>query len=296
MNMEATGYYIFYAFNWIVTLLPLRALYIFSDILFIFLYWVPGYRRKVVMTNLKSSFPEKTPEELRVIEKKFYHHLCDLFIEAGKLTHLSNRNLMKHFRVTNIELLDRLHSEGRDVIATLGHYGNWEWLAILPVLTQYKIVTIYKPLRNKHFDRFMINMRTRNGMILTPMHNVIRELVKNRKNNIRTLYSFITDQIPSKGDIKFWTTFLNQETPVYLGAEKVSSKYDMAMVYFRIEKIKRGFYNLIIELLFEHTASLPEHLITETHVKRLEETIMKNPEFWIWSHRRWKHKREQNDD
>ncbi|MCU0472522.1 MAG: lysophospholipid acyltransferase family protein [Bacteroidales bacterium] len=293
--MKVTGYYIFYTFIWIVTLLPLRVLYIFSDILFLILYRIPGYRKKTVATNLKNSLPEKTPEELHVIEKKFYHHLCDLFIETFKLTHMSDRTLMKHFRVTNTELLDRLHSEGRDIIAALGHYGNWEWLAILPLMTKFKVVSVYKPLQNKHFDRFMINIRSKKGMMLSPMKYVIREVLKNRKNNIRTLYAFITDQIPSRGDINFWTNFLNQETPVYLGAEKVSSKYDMAMVFFIIRKINRGYYDLNIELLFEHTAGLPEHFITETHVKKLEEVIRANPEFWIWSHRRWKHKREQQD-
>ena len=295
MIIKALGYYTFYIFNWIITLLPLRVLYIFSDIFFIVMYRVAGYRRKVVAENLKNSFPEKTPEELQMIEKRFYHHLCDMFIETGKLTHMSDGNLMKHFRVTNTELLDRLYSEGRDIAATLGHYGNWEWMAILPLLTKFKIVTIYKPLQNKHFDRFLLAARTGKGMILTPMQYVIREVIMNRKNNIRTLYAFITDQIPNKGDIKFWTNFMNQETPVYLGAGKVSSKYDMAMVFFRIQKIRRGYYNLNIELLFDHTSGLHEDFITETHVKRLEEVIRANPEFWIWSHRRWKHKREHQD-
>lgn len=259
------------------------------------MYHIVGYRRKVVAANLKNSFPEKTSEELVVIEKKFYHHLCDQFIETFKLTHMSNRELMKRYRIINAGLLDRLYSENRDVLAALGHYGNWEWLIILPLVTKLKTVSIYKPLQNKHFDRFMINSRSRNGMVVTPMQHVVREIIENRKNNIRTLYSFITDQTPPRGDIKYWTKFLNQETPVYLGTEKVSSKYDMALVFFRIQKIKRGYYNLNVELLFEHTAGLPEHLITETHVKRLEEIIRAHPEFWIWSHRRWKHKKEPSD-
>jgi KDO2-lipid IV(A) lauroyltransferase len=293
--MGAIGYYLFYGFNWIFTLLPLRILYIFSDILFPIIYWIVGYRRKVVAANLKNSFPEKTLRELVAIEKKFYHHLCDLFIETFKLTHLSNRHLMKRFHITNPELLDRLHNEGRDVTAALGHYGNWEWLNILPLCTKLKTVSIYKPLHNKHFDRYMINLRSKNGMILTPMQHIVREVIENRKNNIRSLYAFITDQTPPKGDIKFWTKFLNQDTSVYLGAEKVSSKYDMALVFFNIQKVKRGYYELSFELLLGHTAGLPEHLITETHVKRLDEIIRSNPEYWIWSHRRWKHKREHTD-
>jgi KDO2-lipid IV(A) lauroyltransferase len=293
--MEAVVYYLFYAFNWVVTLLPLRILYIFSDIIFPFMYYFPGYRRNVVRTNLKNSLPGKSEKEIKLIEKKFYHYLCDLFMETFKLTHMSNEQLMKRFPLSNPELLDRLYNEGRDVVAVLGHYGNWEWLVCLPLYTKLQIISIYKPLRNKHFDKYMINNRSKNGMVLTPMQNVIREIINNRKKSTRALYTFITDQTPPKGDVKFWTRFLNQDTPVYLGAEKIASKYDMAVVFFRIECIGRGHYEFTIELLFEHSTGLPDHLITETHVKRLEEIILANPEFWIWSHRRWKYRREDID-
>lgn len=293
--MGTVGYYLFYAFNWVVTLLPLRILYIFSDIIFPFMYYFPGYRRNVVRTNLKNSFPEKSEKEIKLIEKKFYHHLCDLFVETFKLTHMSNEQLMKRIPLLNPELLDRLYNEGRDVVAVLGHFGNWEWMVSLPLFTKLHIVSIFKPLRNKHFDNFMINSRSKTGMVLTPMQHIIREVINNRKNNVKSLYAFIADQTPPIGDIKFWTRFLNQDTPVYLGAEKVASKYDMAVIFFKVEKTGRGHYNFTAELLFEHSAGLPDHLITETHVKRLEELIIANPEFWIWSHRRWKHKREDID-
>lgn len=286
------GYYIFFALNWIITLLPIRILYLFSDFIFIFLYYAPGYRRKIVRTNLTNAFPERDLKDILSIEKKFYHHLCDLFVETFKLTHLNNRNLMRRLRISNPELLERLYSEGRDVVAVLGHYGNWEWLVCLPLYTRYQTVTIYKPLQNKHFDNFMIRGRTRIGMKLTPMSNVVREVISARKAGIRTLFAFINDQTPPKGDIKYWTNFLNQDTPVYLGAEKIAVKYDMSVVFFHISKIKRGFYSLEVELLFEKTAGIPEHVITEAHVKRLEEIIRNKPEYWIWSHRRWKHKRE----
>jgi KDO2-lipid IV(A) lauroyltransferase len=141
----------------------------------------------------------------------------------------------------------------------------------------------------------MINSRSKTGMVLTPMQHVIREIINNRKNNVRSLYAFIADQTPPKEEIKYWTRFLNQDTPVYLGAEKVASKYDMAVIFFKVEKAGRGHYNFTAELLFEHSAGLPDHLITEAHVKILEELIIANPEFWIWSHRRWKHKREDID-
>ena len=289
--MGAIGFYIFYGINWIVTLLPLRVLYIFSDLLYLLLYYFPSYRRKVVATNLRNAFPEKSDKERAVIEKKFYRHLADLFIEILKLTHMSKALSMNHMKFSNYELLERLHNEGRDVVAVISHYNNWEWLKSLIYQTKYQTVSIYKHLQNKRFDQFMLGLRERGGMILTPMAHIVREILEARKNNRRTIYSFITDQTPPKLNIKYWTSFLNQETPVYLGAGKIASKYDMAIVFFNVQKIKRGYYTYSAELLFEHTAGVPEDIITEKHVRRLEEIIREKPEYWIWSHRRWKHKR-----
>ncbi len=294
--MGAIGYYIFFGINWVVTLLPLPVLYIFSDFLFMVLYFFPSYRRKVVATNLKNSFPEKTEKELKIIERKFYRHLADLFIETFKLSHMNRSQLMKRFTISNLDIIEKLLEQKRDTIAVLGHYNNWEYLTALPLYTRYKPVSIYKPLQNKYFNRFINNIRSKNGMVLTPMSNIIREILNDRKNNINTLSAFISDQTPVRSEIKYWTTFLNQDTPVYLGTEKVASKYDMAVVFFHIQKIKRGYYNLNIELLFDHTAGLPEYQITETHVRKLEAIIREKPEYWIWSHRRWKHKKPSENE
>jgi KDO2-lipid IV(A) lauroyltransferase len=163
----------------------------------------------------------------------------------------------------------------------------------LPLYTKLQTVSIYKPLKNKHFDRFMNNLRSKNNMILSPMSGIIRDVVSLRQKNIRSLFAFITDQRPPKGEIKFWTKFLNQDTPVYLGAEKIASKYNMAVVFFNIQNVRRGYYTLTVELLFENCKGLPEHLITETHVRRLEEIVREKPEQWVWTHNRWKYKREQ---
>jgi len=291
--MEAIGFYIVYGFAWVLTFLPLPVLYILSDCIFPIVYYFPGYRRKVVRTNLMNSFPEKNIKEIIKIEKAYYHHLCDLFIETFKLIHMSNKETMERMQMTNPELLNRLYNEGKDVVAILGHFGNWEWLVCLPLYTKLQTVSIYKPLKDKHFDRFMNKMRSKNNMILSPMSGIIRDVVSLRQKNIRSLFAFITDQRPPKGEIKFWTKFLNQDTPVYLGAEKIASKYNMAVVFFNIQKVRRGYYTLTAELLFENSEGLPEHLITETHVQRLEEIIRETPEQWVWTHRRWKYKREQ---
>jgi len=289
--MRTILFYIFFAINWIITLLPISILYIVSDLLYLLFYYFPSYRRKVVTTNLKNSFPEKTDKELKLIERKFYRHLADLFIETFKLTHMSEKQFRKRFTVSNLEVIERLYEQKRDIVAVMGHYNNWEWLAAFPLYTKYKTISIYKPLQNKYFDTFINITRSKHGMFLAPMSSIIREIISNRKNGINTISAFISDQIPVKAEIQYWTNFMNQDTPVYMGIEKVATKYDMAIVYFNIQKVKRGYYNLNIELLFEHTSGLPLHLITDTHVRRLEEIINEKPEYWIWSHRRWKHQR-----
>jgi len=294
--MAAIGYYLFYGINWIITLLPLPVLYIFSDFLYLVLYYVVSYRRNVVATNLKNSFPEKTDKELKIIEKKFYRHLSDILIETFKSTHMTRANQKKRFTYSNLEIIDKLREEKRDIIAIMGHYNNWEWPTLLPYYLKYKTIIIYKPLQNKYFNRFINNLRSEHGIVLTPTSQVIREIINCRKNNINTVSVFISDQIPSKGDIKHWTTFLNQDTAVFTGAGKIGSKYDMAIVFFHVQKVKRGYYNLNIELLFDHTEGLSEEAITEKHVRRLEEIIKENPEYWIWSHRRWKHKKPVEND
>jgi KDO2-lipid IV(A) lauroyltransferase len=291
--MGTVGFYIFYGINWVITLLPLKVLYLFSDLLFLLLYYFPSYRRKVVAENLRNSFPEKSAEEITLIGKKFYRHLADLFVETLKLTHMSNEELKRRLRLTNPKLVEYLFNSGRDVAAVHSHFNNWEWLAaVLPLYSKYQIVGIYKPLQNKLFDRFLNSLRSRNNAGLAPMNRIVRKIIENQGKNIRTLYGFIADQTPAKPNIRYYTDFLNQETPVFLGIEKIATKYDMSIIFFNVQKVRRGYYEATVELLFELTKGLPEYKVTETHVKRLEEVIRKNPEYWIWTHRRWKYKKQ----
>jgi KDO2-lipid IV(A) lauroyltransferase len=293
--MDAVAFYIFYGLIWTVTLLPLRVLYIISDLLYLLLYYIIGYRKKVVRANLKNAFPGITDAERITIEKKFFRHLSDMFVETVKLIHLSEKNTRKRLKITNPELLDRLYIKGRDVIAVLGHYNNWEFMTILPKLADHTIISVYRPLKNKYFDRLITRLRTRYGHVLTPMSSVIRELIRYKNNNTRTFTALLSDQTPAKVDIHYWTKFLNQDTAVYLGAEKIATKYGMAVIFLNYKKIKRGYYSITYELICENAADMPEYAITEAHVRRLEEIITEKPEYWVWSHRRWKHKREQPD-
>lgn len=290
--MGSLLFYIFYGLNWLMTLLPLRILYVFSDILFLLLYYFPSYRRNVVLENLKNSFPEKSPEELNNISRKFYRHFADQFVEVLKLTHMSNRELSRRMKFLNPELTERILDSGRDVAVVHSHYNNWEWLTVsYTMYTKHKGVGVYKPLQNKHFEKFMNRLRSRNDATLAPMNMIVRQIINNQRRNIRAQYGFISDQTPAKAEIEYYTTFLNQETPVFLGIEKIARKYDMAVVILHVEKVRRGYYTVASELLFERTAGLPVYQVTDTHVKRLEEIIRKKPEYWIWTHRRWKYKK-----
>ena len=291
--MGALGYYLFFAVNWTITLLPLRVLYIFSDFLFALFYYFPGYRKKVVRTNLKNAFPDKSAAEIRKIEKGFYHHLADLFVEILKLRNLSNKEQLIRYTMTNTGIFDKFRSEKRDVIGVLGHFNNWEWPTLLGQRINYLSIIIYKPLKNKYFNRFMNEQRSKDGLKLAPTSMIIKDIINYRKNNINTFSVFLADQTPPGLETDHWTTFLNQDTPFFKGAGKIASKYDMPVIFLNIQKIKRGHYNLDFEVLFEHTAGIEENIIIEKYVRRLEEIITEKPEYWLWSHRRWKHKRPQ---
>ncbi len=289
--MKTIGFHIFKATIRFITLLPLPVLYVFSDILFVSLYYFPSYRRKVVENNLGNAFPELSEKERKIIARKFYRHLADIFIETAKLSNLSREELLRRYRFTNPELLDRLYDEGKDVAIVHSHYNNWEWMIFLPLVLKHHVVTVYKPLQNVQFDKWFNEIRSRYGIELAPMNEVIRVIINNRRQNIRSVYGFISDQTPAKPDIRYRTRFLNQDTPVFLGVEKIALKYEMPVVFFNVQKIKRGYYELTAELLFEDTKGLSEFEITNAHVRRLEEVIREKPWFWLWSHKRWKHKK-----
>ena len=295
--MWRAGYYIFYGINRTIALLPLGILYVFSDVLFFFLYYFPSYRRHVVRENLFKSFPDKSPEEIRSIERGFYRHLADLFIETLKLPGMSNKELMKRVRLKNPELLRKLYESGKDIAMVYSHYNNWEWLsACISLHTEYKCVGVYKPVNSKFVNKFLNDQRTRNNGDLAPMQMIVRRIVENRKKGIRGMYGFMSDQTPARTLIEYYTCFLNQETPVFLGLEKIASKYDMAVVFINFIKIRRGYYELTFEVLFERTSGLPKYLITDSHVKRLEKMIKDKPANWLWTHRRWKYKKETAND
>ena len=292
--MEWVLYKCFTILTWLVALLPLKVLYIFSWKLYYFLYYITGYRRKVVYNNLRSAFPEMSQPEIKMLGKKFYSHLSDIIIEGIKLRHLSEAELHKRFRFKNPELINKYAMEGRDVIATFGHFGNWEWNIALNKIFDALILAVYKPLHNRHFDRYFLKLRSRYGMELVPMSSTLRRIIECRKDGIRTITALLADQTPPKKDIQFWMNFLNQETPVYLGVEKLAAKFNMVVFFLKINKVRRGYYEVEAELISDRPTELEEYDLTRMHMQRLEKHILEKPEYWLWSHRRWKHKPKKN--
>ncbi len=289
--MSNIGYYILFGIFWIIMLLPLRVLYLFSDILYFFSYYLIAYRKKVTLTNLKKSFPEKSSVEIRKIAKRFYRHLFDQFIESFKLLQMNEEQILKRFDYRNPEVLDELYSKDKSIITVFGHYGNWEWLASLPLVTKYKVLAIYKPLANSSFDKFFIRLREKFGIKTITIQQTLKKILDYQQNKELTITFFLGDQRPMRRYIKYWTTFLNQDTPILLGVEKISKQTDQAVVFIDIQKKKRGFYKIVFIKLFENPKETEEFEITEKHIRILEKIIINRPEFWLWSHRRWKHEK-----
>jgi Kdo2-lipid IVA lauroyltransferase/acyltransferase len=290
--MQAFGFYFFYSFIWLFTLLPLRVQYGFSTLLYFVIYYIAGYRREVVVKNLRNAFPEKTDEEISGISKSYFRHMCDELIEAFQLIHFSGKKLLKHVSFKNPEVLNVYFERRQSIVAVFGHYGNWEWFgAALPLVVSHKVLAIYRPLKNRYFDKMMISLRSKFGVHLVPTKRVLQEIICFHREGTPIMTLFLGDQGPAKKKIQYWTKFLNQDTPVFLGAEKVSSKLGHAVVYFRVKKVKRGKYEIEFVPLFDNPKETSEYEITEKHLKMLEEDIIQTPDYWLWSHRRWKHKR-----
>lgn len=284
-------YKLFYIPFWLFALLPLRILYLKSDFLYFLIYYIIRYRKKVVYKNLKNSFPEKSEKEITIIAKKFYRHLCDLFIESVKIIHLSKEQLDKRVNYTNVEILKDLFERKKDIVLVSGHYGNWEWMVNLQLQLLHRLLIIYRPLNNKFANELVFNIRIKFGITMVPMKEIFREAIRyKQKKELITVY-FLADQRPPRRN-KFWTTFLNQDTPFFTGFEIMAKKFNMAVIYLNIQKVGRGYYDVKFEKLYEDTKDVPNLEITKKVVKTIEDSIIKNPEYWLWSHKRWKHKRE----
>ena len=289
--MSAIAYYLVLPFIYLISILPFPLLYLVSDGFYVILYYVIGYRKKIVLANLRNSFPDKSDKEIKRLCKDFYHYLCDLFLETFKTLTISKKAMLKHcyFSPQAKAVFDKVADEKKSIVLVMGHLGNWEWAGnTFSLQCKQQLYVIYHPLQNKQFNKLIIDMRTRFGTKLIIMKDTFREMVAKRNEVNAT--AFIADQTPLP-DGAYWTTFLNQDTPVFKGTEKIAQKLKYPIVYACIKRVKRGQYEIFAEMLCENPAGTKEDEISEMHTRRLEKDIIAQPEVWLWSHRRWKHKR-----
>ena len=284
------GYIIAIPFIYSISLLPFPLLYLLSDLLYFLIYKVIGYRKQVVLTNLRNSFPEKSEAEIQVIAKKFYHWFCDLTLETLKTLTVSPDTVRERVEFAGTEILQDYAERKQSIIIVLGHFGNWELAGARysaePGLPQ--LYVIYHPLQNKHFDHLMHRMRTRHGTMLYTMKETSKAMLRDRHLNTAT--AFIADQTPSP-DRAYWMDFLGQDTPVFLGTGSLARKLGYPVVYISITRPRRGYYHMQVETLVSDPVNTSQEEITEIHTKRLERDIRNYPDLWLWTHRRWKHRR-----
>jgi KDO2-lipid IV(A) lauroyltransferase len=288
------GYAVLYAWVKLHALLPLRLLYLLSDVLYVLTYKLIRYRLKVVRSNMKASFPEKTEAELRRLERAFYHHFTDYIVETIKLAHISLDEIQRRAYMSNPALIDGLIAEGHTCIfITLGHYGNWEWFtAGNGFFADACMYPIYRPLTNKAFDRLFIKLRARFGATGIRKKDTIRDLIRFKREKTHALVVFLADQTPSRPNLHYWTSFLGQESAILTGPERLACKLNLPVVYADIQQRKRGYYTVEFKLLTAHPQEMPEYSLTERYARLMEESILRNPAYWLWTHKRWKYKRE----
>lgn len=275
--------------------LPFWALYRISDVLFIIMYYMVKYRRKVVTNNINDCFPEKSKKERKKIIHDFYRHLADTFVETIKLLHVSDDEMKRRIVFHNVSEVDKSIENGRSVVMYASHYCNWEWLSAITMWSKYdtdvmQFGQIYHPLRNKWFDNFFLNLRSRFNSHSYPMKRVLRELVAAKNNNKVTITGFISDQRPHSKDQDDVIMFLNHYTAFITGGEVIAKKFDMDVLYFDVKKVKRGYYECTIKVISRNPNETAEFEITNTYAHMLEQSILESPAEWLWTHKRWSRK------
>jgi len=285
-------YILIYPLIVLISILPFRILYLVSDFFYLIIYYILGYRKKTVMGNLKIAFPEKSDMELKKIMKEFYHHFLDIFMEMIKTFTISNEEILKRFKLTNQEELDAFMGRNDNVLLMSSHYANFEWLFSLNLRVQHKGYAAYKKVKNKYFNNYIVRSRERFNTTLIPTKQIISELAKNDAKGIKTVYGMLVDQSPKLIRAYHWTTFFGKEVPVITGTEMLAKKHDYAVMYIETTKVKRGFYETKMGILSENPREIPDFEITDLFMKKLEAHIRKAPEYYFWSHKRFKFMRE----
>lgn len=288
--MQFLVYILVYPLLWIISILPFRLMYFLSDGFYILLYYIIGYRKKVVTNNLKLAFPEKTNQEISLIRKRFYHHLCDMMFEAIKSITISEAEMQKRYVFTNVEEIHKLEKENRSIVLFMGHYASWEWIFILQTHVNHKGYAVYKRLSNKYFDALVKRIRAKYNSHLITTKETFSILIKAKENNELTFNGFVFDQSPKLNKAVYWQEFMGIEVPVHVGAEILAKRLDMVTLFLKVKKVKRGHYEATFLDINRNTKDYADFELTDLALKRVEEQINEAPEYYFWTHKRWKHR------
>ena len=293
-KIQTFQYYLIISVFRIITLIPLKILFLISEIITLFVYHIIGYRKKVIIENLKYSFPKKSETEIKHIARKYYRHLSIMIVENIFLRFVTTKDFSQRIILENKEIFDTLYKENRNAIVMLGHFGNWEFTSGLTRLLPYTGAAVYKQLSNPVFDKLYFNIRERLGVQPVEMNEVLRKVLELNQQKTPYLLFMVADQAPVSKN-SHWIKFLNQETNVFLGSEKIAKKFNMPVIYLEVIRYKKGIYRMIPQVITNKPQETDTFEITEKYFNLLEDSIKRSPRYWLWSHRRWKHEKVKSE-
>jgi Kdo2-lipid IVA lauroyltransferase/acyltransferase len=274
----------------VLSRLPMRILYIKSDFLYLLMYYVIGYRKKVVLENLKLSFPEKSDKELKKISKKFFKHLTDLIMESIKSFTISKKQISKRYTYKNTEMVNKYIQQGKNIALVGAHQANWEWSISLPLVLNIDLYGAYTKLNNKYFEKWVRNSREKFGVIGYKTSDTVRGMQKNFNNKKQGAYILLSDQSPQLHKTYYWRDFFGIKVPIHTGAEMLSKKFDLVVINYVTRKVKRGYYETDFQLITDSPKEFKDYQITDKYTELTEKNIRLQPEFYLWSHKRFKHR------
>jgi len=288
-KVNAVVYYLSFPLLWIISRLPFSLFYYFSDLVCFLLYKIVGYRKSVVRSNLKRAFPKMQPDQLQSIEKQFYSHLCDLFLEIIKSMGMRKEEMLERFQVKNIEVLKTFEQQNRSIFLICGHYASWEWMMSLGYHIKHKGYGIYRPISNPYFDALIKRIRSRHDAYMIPQKQSV-SIIKNKEAAGELgIYGFASDQSPRPKPLTYWRSFLGVHVPVYTGAERLAVELDIPVVFAKIKRVKRGFYEVEFKTLTDQPKSMKKNEITALFTTWLEAQIKEDPSQYFWTHKRFKY-------
>lgn len=288
--MKRLVYILLYPLLWLTSILPMWWLYAYASGLFVLIYYLVGYRKKVVKNNLRLVFPEKSSSEINAIARQFFQHLCDIIFETIKHLTISEKEITRRFRFENLEVLEDLYQKDKSVLLMCGHYASWEWVGILDQQNPYNGFGVYKKLDNPYFDRLVKKIRGRFGPTIISNRKIVPTLFRQHQKGEKTMTLILSDQTPKLGAFKQRDTFMEVNVPVFTGTEELAKKLDFAAVYLKVRKVKRGHYAASFVTLAENPNEFEDFQITRMFLDEIEKQIRTEPQYYLWSHKRWKHR------